>query len=56
MKKLKETKGNATLGDLSAYLTQQVTRYSIVENGKSQTPSVIASGMDETEWKSLKLK
>ena len=40
LKKLKETKGNVTMGELSHYLQEQVKRYSIVENGKSQTPSV----------------
>lgn len=56
LKKLQETEGNTTLGDLSSYLTEQVGRKSIVANGKSQTPTVsVAASMGES-WKNLKLK
>ena len=56
LKKLKETKGNVTLGELGDYVKQQVSRISIVENGKSQTPSVISSGRLGDQWRSMKLK
>ncbi len=54
LKKLKETKGNVTMGELSNYLKDQVGRYSIVENGKSQTPSVMISDNLRSSWEELK--
>ena len=56
LKKLKETKGSATLGELSKYVTDQVTRYSIVENGKSQTPTINPSETLLPYWKDMRLK
>lgn len=56
LKKLQETYGQVTMGELSTYITEQVSRKSIVTNGKSQTPTVSASaGMGES-WKSQRLK
>ncbi len=54
LKKLQETKGNVTMGELSKYLQEQVKRYSIVENGKSQTPSVQISDKLRNNWESLR--
>ena len=54
LKKLKETKGNVTLGELSEYVETEVKRFSIVENGKSQTPSVMTSGNLSDNWKNMK--
>ena len=56
LKKLKESGGNVTLGDLGAYITEQVSRKSIVANGKSQTPSVVSAGTVGESWKTMKLK
>jgi len=56
LKKLKETKGNVTLGELGQFITDQVSRKSIVSNGKSQTPSVVSSGTMGNAWKSMKLR
>lgn len=56
LKKLQETKGNITFGELGEYIKQQVSRKSIVTNGKSQTPSVSASTSIEQNWKTLKFK
>lgn len=56
LKKLQETKGNITFGELGEYIKQQVSRKSIVTNGKSQTPSVSASTSVEQNWKTLKFK
>ena len=56
LKKLKDTKGNVSLGDLSKYITDEVGRYSIVENGKSQTPTVQVTNALKPTWKSLKLE
>lgn len=50
LKKWKETKGNVTLGELSGYVTDQVRKQSIVENGKLQTPSVASSPSLGNEW------
>lgn len=54
LKKLKESKGNVTMGELSRYIQDQVKRYSIVENGKSQTPTVQTSNNLRGAWESLK--
>ena len=53
LKKLKDTKGMVTMGELSSYLQDQVGRYSIVENGKSQTPSVQTSDALRTSWQDI---
>ncbi len=55
LKKLKESKGNVTMGELSSYLQDQVGRYSIVENGKSQTPTIQASETLRSFWKNATL-
>lgn len=56
LKKLQETRGNVSLDELANYLIQQVSRESIVSNGKSQTPSISASTTMGNEWKTMKLK
>jgi len=56
LKKLKETSGRCSLGELGDYLTTQVTRHSIVVNSKSQTPSITASPALQNTWRNLKLK
>lgn len=53
LKKLKETKGSVTLGDLSSYIQDEVSKYSIVVNGKSQTPTVQASDNLKGRWESM---
>ncbi len=55
LKKLQETEGGCTLGELSNYIKTNVQQKSIVLNNKSQTPTVsVSSGMDD--WKNLKLR
>jgi uncharacterized caspase-like protein len=49
LKKLQESKGKITLGELSGYIKDKVRRSSIINNGKMQTPTVVTS-MSE-EWK-----
>ncbi len=56
LKKLKESKGSVTMGELSQYIQDQVGRYSIVEVGKSQTPNVQASDALKGTWESLHLE
>ncbi len=55
LKKLKDSNGDVTLGDLSQYVIDQVSKKSIVENGKSQTPTVLISD-NATNWQSWTLK
>ena len=56
LKKLKETKGNVTYGELSTYLQTEVKRKSIVANSKSQTPTVNPSQSVANSWKNMMLK
>ncbi|MCQ2256574.1 MAG: caspase family protein [Bacteroidaceae bacterium] len=54
LKKLQESKGNTTIGDLFSYVNSQVSKQSVLENGKSQTPTLMSgAGLD---WHKLKLK
>lgn len=56
LKKLQDSKGNVTLGDLADYLTSEVKRQSFDENSKLQTPSAIPSQSIAGSWRSMKLK
>ncbi|WP_321436649.1 caspase family protein [uncultured Bacteroides sp.] len=56
LKKLQDTKGAVTLGDLSNYVTTNVSQQSIVINRKSQTPTVIPSVTVSDGWKGMMLK
>lgn len=48
--KMQQSGGYTTLGELSDYVTQNVKRKSVVENKKSQTPSIIASS-NNNDWR-----
>ena len=55
LKKLQDTKGDVTLGELSEYVNKEVRRQSVVINHKSQSPTVVpADGMND--WSSIKLR
>jgi len=56
LKKLQETEGNVTLGELDNYITANVKQESIVVNRKTQTPTVTASAAMGDSWRELKLK
>jgi len=56
LKKLQESKGNVSLGELGDYITTQVKQQSVVVNRKSQTPTVVPSSAMSGEWKGWKLK
>ena len=56
LKKLQATKGKVSLDELSEFVKTSVTRKSLVENGKSQTPSVYVSLGLQDKWKDIKLK
>lgn len=55
LKKLKDTRGSATLGELSAFVTEEVSKLSIVENLKSQTPVIIPSANLAEKWETMRL-
>lgn len=56
LKKIKETKGEISLGELGDYVSTEVKRQSIVTNRKSQTPTVNVSVSLGNNWKSWTLK
>lgn len=53
LKKLKDTKGDLTIGELADYLNEQVTRMSAENRSKSQHPT--ATGVMEG-WREIRLK
>ena len=53
LKKLKETRGDITAGELADYLNEHISRVSAVEGMKAQHPS--ANGVMK-EWRTIKLK
>ncbi|MDE7335729.1 MAG: caspase family protein, partial [Muribaculaceae bacterium] len=55
LKKLQETSGNVKLGELSDYITTQVKRTSLVENGKSQIPTTIVDD-NNVNWRNQTLR
>ena len=55
LKKLKETKGNISLGELTEYVTTEVKKRSIVVNKKLQTPTTLPSNSAKN-WKNWKMR
>lgn len=55
LKKLQETGGNVTIGELADYVTEKVSRESVLLNNKPQTPTVIRSTDLGDAWRSLPL-
>lgn len=53
LKKLKDTKGKVTYGELDNYLQREVGKNSILENKKQQSPSVIVSFNIKEKWRNL---
>jgi len=56
LKKLQESKGECTLGDMSSYVIQNVEQQSMAINSKKQTPTVIPSKTFHDIWRTMKLK
>ena len=54
LKKLQETNGNVTLGELGNYIIDNVSKESIVRNSKLQTPTVTPSSVIG-DWTNMKL-
>ncbi len=56
LKKLQDTKGNVTLGDLCDYVSEQVAQQSVVVNKHSQTPTVVPAATLSDSWRSMRLQ
>lgn len=56
LKKLKDTKGNVNYGELIDYVHDEVSKKSIVENNKSQTPTSTASPSLTGDWRKWSFK
>lgn len=56
LRKLQESRGNVTLGELGDYLKEEVPRQAFMENNKVQTPSVNASTSLQANWRNMRLK
>lgn len=56
LKKLHDTKGVCTLGELGDYVCDEVSKYAVVSNGKEQTPKVFYSISMADCWKNIRLK
>lgn len=54
LKKLKETSGNISLGELAEYVEKNVKVSSAINSGVIQNPTIISSP-EMTDWKKLKL-
>lgn len=55
LKKLQESKGDATLGELSEYVINNVKRTSVLEKDKSQVPATQVSSTNNN-WSSQTLR
>lgn len=56
LKKLQDTKGNVTYGELAEYIKKNVQKESILVNDKSQSPNIATSVAITESWGSMKLK
>ena len=56
LKKIQQSKGKLSMGELTDYVTQEVKRQSIVTNGKLQTPTISLSDSERENWRNLMLK
>ncbi len=56
IKKIKETQGNVTFGELADYVCEKVSKRSVVVLDKLQTPTISASATMKSVWRNLKLK
>ncbi len=53
LKKLQQSEGNVTFGELGDYITEQVRQKSTVVNRKSQTPTVTVAPTLAQTWKTM---
>ena len=54
LKKLQETSGKVSLGELADYLTSEVNKESVISNGRKQTPSASPSA-EASDWRQWRL-
>lgn len=55
LKKLQETKGDFSFGELADYVTSEVKKKSVLINGKMQTP-LASPSLKASDWRKWKLK
>lgn len=55
LKRMQEKKDKLTLGDLATYIQENVSKQSVLINGKKQTPTIIIPDAVQGEWEKLKL-
>ncbi|MBQ3622341.1 MAG: caspase family protein [Bacteroidaceae bacterium] len=55
LKKFQEKKNNVSIGELAEYISKNVSRQSILINGKKQTPAILVPQSMGANWKSRKL-
>ena len=56
LKKLQESKGDCSLGELAEYVQKRVNQESVVANKRPQTPTVTCSPAMAQTWANIKLK
>lgn len=56
LKKLQETKGDVSYGDLEKYIKDNVKRESFLTNEKVQTPTTNVSENAVNSWRNMRLK
>ncbi len=56
LKKLKDSQGNVTYGDLFDYINKQVQLDALTENNKPQVPVFISSGLIGDKWRTWKIR
>lgn len=55
LSKLRDSKGDITIGEMADYLSEEVAKQAIIVNKKPQTPDIKSSLTLGTDWKSIKL-
>ena len=56
LKKLQDTKGDVTYGELAEYIKKNVQKESILVNDKSQSPNIATSVAVTESWSNMTLK
>lgn len=56
LKKLQDSKGNASISDIAKYVISEVKKTSIIENNSPQTPMLYISDNISSGWQNIKLK
>lgn len=56
LNKLRDSKGDCTLGELGSYICDEVPKQAVITNGKEQTPVVLTSQALMNSWRNMKLK